>query len=174
MARRYAATPTLPVIQATRGSSGWGGGRADDKGANGQIPDLSVRFTWIRGWFAQWVSEIFPAADPATPCAWSTHMHSRATAEQIRAVTDWLVGGFPGCTVDSQDNFVRGSRLFRVDGPDDRPVAMLEIVMETFQDETTPAEIVGRLDDAGYHRKLVEAGRRPVVVFHPSFGSSLA
>ncbi len=101
-------------------------------------------------------------------------MHSRATPEQIRAVTDWLVGGFPGCTVDSQDNFVRGSRLFRVDGPNDRPVAMLEIVMETFQDETTPAEIVGRLDDAGYHRKLVEAGRRPVVVFHPSFGSSLA
>jgi hypothetical protein len=101
-------------------------------------------------------------------------MHSRATPEQIRAVTDWLVGGFPGCTVDSQDNFVRGSRLFRVDGPDHRPVAMLEIVMETFQDETTPAEIVGRLDDAGYHGKLVTAGRRPVVVFHPSFGSSLA
>jgi hypothetical protein len=51
---------------------------------------------------------------------------------------------------------------------------MLEIVMETFQDETTPAELVGRLDDAGYHGKLVKAGCRPVVVFHPSFGSSLA
>src|SRR5208337_552501 len=43
-----------------------GGGRADDEGANGQIPDLSVRFTWIRGWLAPWVSEIIPPADPAT------------------------------------------------------------------------------------------------------------
>lgn len=97
---------------------------------------------------------------------------SHATPEQIRAVSDWLVGGFPGCTVGSEDNLVRGSRLFRVDGPDDCPVAILEIVMETFQDETTPGEIIARLDDAGYYEKLVQAGCRPVVVFHPSCGSS--
>jgi hypothetical protein len=36
---------------------------------------------------------------------------------------------------------------------------MLEIVMETFQDERTPAEIVGRLDDAGYYAKLVALAR---------------
>ena len=60
--------------------------------AHRQISDLSVRFAWIRGWLALWVSEIFPAVD-LLPCSSSSHMHSRATPEQIRAVTDWLVGG---------------------------------------------------------------------------------
>jgi|SRR5208337_2493058 len=173
MARRYAATPTLAVIQATRGSSGWA---VAGPMTRGRTAKSLISVSDLPGSEDGWPHGSRRSSHPPIlrPCVWSTYMRSRATPEQIRAVTDWLVGGFPGCTVDSQDNFVRGSRLFRVDGPDDRPVAVLEIVMETFQDEATPAEIVGRLDDAGYHGKLVKARHRPVVVFHPSFGSSLA
>ena len=97
-------------------------------------------------------------------------MHSRATPEQIRAVTELACGRFPGLHHRQPGQLRPAAVCSAYDGPDDRPVAMLEIVMETFQDETTPAEIVGRLDDAGYHGKLVEAGCRPVVYFTPASG----
>jgi hypothetical protein len=55
--------------------------------------------------------------------------------------------------VESEDIFERGSRVFRVDGADGRTIHALEIVMETFQDESTPEELIRLLDNGGYHQR---------------------
>jgi len=95
-------------------------------------------------------------------------VHSHATPAQVKAVDGWLRRCFPGCTVESEDDFARSLRMFRVDGPNRLPVANLEIHAETFLDETGP-EIVGHLDAGRYCDRLVKAGRN-AVLYHAALG----
>jgi hypothetical protein len=93
-------------------------------------------------------------------------MHSRATPAQIKAVDGWLLRCFPGCTVESEDDFARSLRMFRVDGPNSLPVANLEIHAETFLDETG-GEIAAHLTAGRYWDQLVKADLHAVLLDPP-------